>query len=409
MEQRYLGNSGFKVPALGFGAGTFGGQGPLFSAWGNTNVAGARRIIDICLDAGVNLFDTADVYSNGASESILGAALKGRRDKAIISTKLSLRIGEGPNDVGSSRHHLIQATNAALKRLDTDYIDILQLHAFDAMTPVEQVLGTLDDLVRAGKVRLLGVSNFSGWQLMKSLAAADRLGLQRYVANQSYYSLVGRDYEWELMPLGIDQGVGAIVWSPLGWGRLTGKIRRGQPLPAGSRLHDTAGFAPPVDEERLYRVVDAMDQVAEETGKTLPQIALNWLLQRPTVASVLIGAAEAQPRRAGLAAHGRADGRAGRGQCRDAALSLLPVLERPVCRAQPGRGIGRGRAKKADRRARGLLLQLLQHIKKQTPRPAVTSLGACTAGRAGKPGCSVRQVSVMGGRRISLICCLVWK
>ena len=290
MEHRYLGNSGFKVPALGFGAGTFGGQGPLFSAWGNTDVAGARRIIDICLDAGVNLFDTADVYSNGASESILGAALKGRRDKAIVSTKLSLRSGDGPNDVGSSRHHLIAATNAALQRLDTDYIDILQLHAFDAMTPVEQVLGTLDDLVRAGKVRYIGVSNFSGWQLMKSLAAADRLGLQRYVANQTYYSLIGRDYEWELMPLDIDQGVGAIVWSPLGWGRLTGKIRRGQPLPAGSRLHDTAGFAPPADDERLYRVVDAMDEVALETGKTLPQIAFNWLLQRPTVASVLIGA-----------------------------------------------------------------------------------------------------------------------
>jgi len=290
MEQRYLGRSGFKVPVLGFGAGTFGGQGPLFSAWGNTDVAGARRIVDICLDAGVNLFDTADVYSSGASESILGAALKGRRHQAIVSTKLSLRSGDGPNDVGSSRHHFIAATDAALQRLGTDHIDILQLHAFDAMTPVEQVLGTLDDLVRAGKVRYIGVSNFSGWQLMKSLAAADRLGLQRYVANQTYYSLVGRDYEWELMPLGLDQGVGAIVWSPLGWGRLTGKIRRGQPLPAGSRLHETAGFAPPVDEERLYRVVDAMDEVAKETGKTLPQIALNWLLQRPTVASVLIGA-----------------------------------------------------------------------------------------------------------------------
>ena len=290
MEHRYLGNSGFKVPALGFGAGTFGGEGPLFSAWGNTDVAGARRIVDICLDAGVNLFDSADVYSSGASESILGAAVKGRRDKVILSTKLSLRAGDGPNDVGSSRHHLIAGTDAALARLGTDYIDLLQLHAFDAMTPVEQVLRTLDDLVRAGKVRYIGVSNFSGWQLMKSLAASDRLGLSRYVANQTYYSLAGRDYEWELMPLAIDQGVGAIVWSPLGWGRRTGKIRRGQPLPAGSRLHDTAGAAPPVDEERLYRVVDAMDQVAEETGKTLPQIALNWLLQRPTVASVLIGA-----------------------------------------------------------------------------------------------------------------------
>jgi aryl-alcohol dehydrogenase-like predicted oxidoreductase len=290
MEHRFLGRSGFKVPALGFGTGTFGGQGPLFSAWGNTGVAAARRIVDICLDAGVNLFDSADVYSSGASESILGEALKGRRERAIISTKLSLRSGEGPNDVGSSRHHLIEATDAALKRLGTDRIDILQLHAFDAMTPVEQVLAVLDDLVRAGKVRYIGVSNFSGWQLMKSLAASDRLGLQRYVANQTYYSLIGRDYEWELMPLGMDQGVAAIVWSPLGWGRLTGRVRRGQPLPGGSRLHDTAGFAPPTDDERLYRVVEAMDEVAEETGKTLPQIAINWLLQRPTVASVLIGA-----------------------------------------------------------------------------------------------------------------------
>lgn len=304
MEHRYLGNSGFKVPALGFGAGTFGGQGPLFSAWGNTDVAGARRIVDICLDAGVNLFDSADVYSSGASESILGAAVKGRRDKVILSTKLSLRAGDGPNDVGSSRHHLIAGTDAALERLGTDYIDLLQLHAFDAMTPVEQVLRTLDDLVRAGKVRYIGVSNFSGWQLMKSLAASDRLGLSRYVANQTYYSLAGRDYEWELMPLAIDQGVGAIVWSPLGWGRLTGKIRRGRPLPAGSRLHDTAGFAPPVDDERLYRVIDAMDQVAEETGKTLPQIALNWLLRRPTVASVLIGARDEEQLKQNLGALG---------------------------------------------------------------------------------------------------------
>ncbi len=290
MEHRYLGRSGFKVPALGFGAGTFGGQGPLFSAWGNTDGAGARRIVDICLDAGVTLFDTADVYSNGASESILGEALKGRRHQAIVSTKLSLRSGDGPNDVGSSRHHLIDGVNAALQRLGTDHIDILQLHAFDAMTPVDDVLRTLDDLVRAGKLRYLGVSNFSGWQLMKALSAAERLGVSRYVANQTYYSLVGRDYEYELMPLGLDQGVGAIVWSPLGWGRLTGRIRRGQPWPAGSRLHDTAGYAPRVDDERLYRIVDAMDSVAEETGKTLPQIAINWLLQRPTVACVLIGA-----------------------------------------------------------------------------------------------------------------------
>ncbi len=290
MEYRFLGHSGFKVPALGFGAGTFGGQGPLFSAWGNTDIAAARRIVDICLDAGVSLFDTADVYSSGASEEILGAALKGRRQRAIVSTKLALRVGEGPNDVGASRHHLIEGVHAALRRLDTDHIDILQLHSFDAQTPVEQVLRTLDQLVREGKLRYLGVSNFSGWQLMKSLAASDRLGLERYVANQTYYSLIGRDYEWELMPLGQDQGVGALVWSPLGWGRLTGKIRRGQPLPQGSRLHETAGFAPPVADEHLYRVIDALEEVAAETGKTVPQIAINWLLQRPTVASVLIGA-----------------------------------------------------------------------------------------------------------------------
>ncbi|RZM02898.1 MAG: aldo/keto reductase [Variovorax sp.] len=304
MEHRFLGRSGFKVPVLGFGAGTFGGQGPLFSAWGSTDVAGARRIVDLCLDAGVNLFDTADVYSGGASESILGAALQGRRHRAIVSTKLSLRMGDGPNDAGSSRHRLIEGVDGALTRLGTDHIDILQLHAFDAMTPVEQVLRTLDDLVRAGKVRHIGVSNFAGWQLMKSLAAADRLGLERYVANQTYYSLAGRDYEWELMPLGLDQGVGAIVWSPLGWGRLTGRIRRGQPLPAGSRLHETAGFGPPVQDEVLHRVVDAMDGIAEETGRTLPQIAINWLLQRPTVASVLIGARDEAQLRENLGAVG---------------------------------------------------------------------------------------------------------
>jgi aryl-alcohol dehydrogenase-like predicted oxidoreductase len=230
------------------------------------------------------------VYSDGASEAILGAAIKGRRSQVIVSTKLTLRAGEGPNDVGASRSHLIDATDKALQRLGTDYIDLLQLHHFDAMTPVESVMSTLDELVRAGKVRYLGVSNFSGWQLMKSQAAADRYGYSRYVANQTYYSLIGRDYEWELMPLGLDQGVGALVWSPLGWGRLTGKIRRGQPLPESSRLHDTAGFAPPVDQERLYRVIEALDDTAKETGKTIAQIALNWLLQRPTVSTVLIGA-----------------------------------------------------------------------------------------------------------------------
>jgi aryl-alcohol dehydrogenase-like predicted oxidoreductase len=304
MEYRRLGGSGLQVPALSFGAGTFGGQGPLFGAWGQTDAQGARRLIDICLEAGVTLFDTADVYSNGASEEILGAAIKGRRDRVMISTKTSLPMGDGPNDAGSSRPRLIQACEAALRRLGTDYIDLLQLHAFDAGTPVEEVLSTLDDLVRTGKVRYVGVSNFSGWHVMKSLAVANRHGWPRYVAHQVYYSLVGRDYEWELMPLGLDQGVGALVWSPLGWGRLTGKIRRGQLLPQGSRLHETAGFGPPVDDDHLFRVVDALDEIANETGKTIPQIAINWLLQRPTVSSIIIGARNEEQLRQNLGAVG---------------------------------------------------------------------------------------------------------
>ncbi len=304
MEFRRLGASGLMVPALSFGTGTFGGRGPLFSAWGNTDVQEARRLVDICLDAGVTLFDTADVYSDGASEEILGAAIKGRRDQVLLSTKTSLPTGDGPHDAGSSRSRLIKACEAALRRLGTDYIDLLQLHAFDAGTPVEEVLSTLDALVRSGKVRYVGVSNFSGWQLMKSLAVAERYGYPRYVAHQVYYSLIGRDYEWELMPLGIDQGVGALVWSPLGWGRLTGKIRRGQPLPAQSRLHATAELGPPVDDEYLFSVVDVLDEIAKETGKTVPQIAINWLLQRPTVASVIIGARNEQQLKDNLGAVG---------------------------------------------------------------------------------------------------------
>lgn len=290
MDYRSLGASGLKVPVLSFGAGTFGGKGPLFSAWGDTDAKDARRLVDICLEAGVTLFDTADVYSDGASEEALGAAIRGRRDDVLISTKTSLPMGAGPGDRGSSRSRLIRAVEASLSRLGVAHIDLLQLHAFDASTPVEEVLQTLDTLVRAGKVRYVGVSNFSGWQVMKSLAAADRHGWPRYVAQQTYYSLVGRDYEWELMPLAADQGLGALVWSPLGWGRLTGRIRRGQPIPAGSRLHETAQWGPPVDEERLYRIVDVLDELALETERTVPQIALNWLLRRPTVSSVIIGA-----------------------------------------------------------------------------------------------------------------------
>ncbi|MET9959840.1 aldo/keto reductase [Streptomyces sp. NPDC006326] len=304
MEYRRLGASGLQVPALSFGAGTFGGQGPLFGAWGRTGVVEARRLVDICIDAGITLFDTADVYSGGASEEVLGAALKGRRDQVLISTKAGLPTGDGPGDAGTSRSRLIASVDKALRRLDTDRIDLFQLHAFDAGTPVDEVLSTLDDLVRAGKIRHLGISNFSGWQAMKSLAAADRHGRERYVAHQVYYSLIGRDYEWELMPLGLDQGLGAIVWSPLGWGRLTGKIRRGRPLPAGSRLHDTADYGPPVEDDHLHRVVDALDEIAQETGKAIPQIALRWLLQRPTVSSVLIGARNEEQLRQNLGAVG---------------------------------------------------------------------------------------------------------
>ncbi|QSQ41393.1 aldo/keto reductase [Xanthomonas translucens pv. undulosa] len=307
MEYRHLGASGFKVPVLSFGTGTFAGSNAFFAAWGNSDVDQARRLIDICLEAGVNLFDSADIYSGGAAESVLGAAIKGRRDQVLISTKATFRFDpDDPNSVGSSRFHLLRAVDAALKRLDTDYIDLFQLHGFDARTPVEETLSTLDDLVRAGKIRYLGVSNFSGWHLMKSLAVADRYGWSRYVANQTYYSLIGRDYEEELMPLGLDQGVGAVVWSPLGWGRLTGKLRRGQPLPESSRLHNSkvTEAGPPVEDEHLYRVIDALEAIAAETGKSVPQIALNWLLQRPTVSSVIIGARNEAQLRQNLGAVG---------------------------------------------------------------------------------------------------------
>jgi aryl-alcohol dehydrogenase-like predicted oxidoreductase len=304
MEYRRLGRSGFTVPVLSLGTGTFGGSNEFFKAWGSTDVAEASRLVDICLDAGLTMFDSADIYSAGAAEEILGAAIKGRRDKVIISTKATFRAGDEANNVGSSRFHLIRACELALKRLGTDYIDLFQLHGYDAVTPVEETLSTLDDLVRAGKIRYVGVSNFSGWHLMKSLAVAEKYNLPRYVAHQAYYSLIGRDYEWELMPLGVDQGVGAVVWSPLGWGRLTGKIRRGQPLPAGSRLHKTAEMGPPVPDEHVYTVVEALDEVAEETGKTIPQIALNWLLQRPTVANVIVGARNEEQLRANLGAVG---------------------------------------------------------------------------------------------------------
>jgi len=306
MEYRQLGGSGFKVPVLTLGTGTFGGKGELFSAWGNSGVPEATRLVDICLEAGLTMFDSADIYSDGLAEEILGRAIAGRRDEVLISTKATFRLGKGANDIGSSRFHLIRAVEASLKRLGTDYIDLFQLHGFDAITPIEETLVTLDDLVRAGKIRYLGCSNFSGWHLMKSLAIAEKYGYSRYVAHQAYYSLVGRDYEWELMPLGLDQKVGAVVWSPLGWAKLTGKIRRGQPLPLNSRLQSklNTDIGPQIADEKLYDVVDAIDLIAKETGKTVPQISLNWLLQRPTISTLIIGARNEEQLRANLGAVG---------------------------------------------------------------------------------------------------------
>jgi aryl-alcohol dehydrogenase-like predicted oxidoreductase len=304
MDYRQLGHSGLKVSALSFGAGTFGGGNEFFRAWGETNVDEATRLIDICLDAGINLFDTADVYSSGLSEEILGKAVAGKRDRLLISTKATFAVGDGPNDVGSSRYHLIRSCEGSLRRLNTDHIDIYHMHGFDATTPIEETIETLDTLLKSGKVRYIACSNFSGWHLMKSLAISEQYGWARYVAHQVYYSLIGRDYEWELMPLGLDQQVSALVWSPLGWGRLTGKIRRGQPLPEVSRLHATAEKGPQVSDEYLFNVVDALDQIAKETGKSVPQVALNWLLQRPTVASVIIGARNEEQLRQNLGAAG---------------------------------------------------------------------------------------------------------
>ena len=304
MEYRQLGRSGLKVPVLSYGTGTFGGGNEFFKAWGASDVAEATRLVDVCLDASVNLFDTADIYSDGLSETILGKAIAGRRDKVLISTKATFRMGPGPNDLGSSRHHLIQACEASLGRLGTDYIDIYHMHGFDALTPQEEVLSTLDHLVTSGKVRYIACSNFSGWHLMKALDVSDRYGWARYVGHQVYYSLISREYEWELMPLGADQGVGALIWSPLGWGRLTGKIRRGQPLPKESRLHKTGDMGPQVAAEHLYNVVDALDEVAQECEKSVPQIALNWLLQRPTVATVIFGARNEEQLRQNLGAAG---------------------------------------------------------------------------------------------------------
>ena len=304
MDYRNLGSAGLKVSSLCFGLATFGGGNEFFKAWGSTGVKEAKRLLGVCLDAGINVFDTADIYSDGLSEEVFGQAMRGKRNDLLISTKATFRFGKGPNDVGSSRYHLIEACEGSLKRLGTDHIDIYHMHGFDALTPVDEVLYTLDTLVRDGKVRYIACSNFSGWHLMKALSISERHGWAKYVSHQVYYSLVGRDYEAELMPLALDQKVGAMVWSPLGWGRLTGKIRRGQPLPKQSRLHLTAEMGPQVAEDYLYQVVDAIDEVAKETGKTVPQIALNWLLRKPTVSTIVIGARNEQQLKQNIGAEG---------------------------------------------------------------------------------------------------------
>ena len=307
MEYRLLGTSGLRVPALTFGTGTFGGRGDFFKAWGTTDVAEARSMVDLCLEAGVNMFDTAGNYSGGASEEILGKAIEGRRDEVLISTKANSRTGPGPNDSGSSRHHLIRACEGSLRRLGTDRIDLYYLHGFDAMTSIEETLRAMEDLIRSGKVLYIGCSNFSGWHLMKSLAVSEKYGLPRHVAHQAYYSLIGRDLEWELLPLCVDQRVSTVVWSPLASGRLTGKVRRDQPAPEGSRLTSLRnggmdGMAVP--EDLLYGVVDVLVEVATEVQKTVSQVALNWLLQRPTVASLVFGARNEEQLRDNLGAVG---------------------------------------------------------------------------------------------------------
>jgi len=308
MNYRSLGRSGLKVPELCFGTGTFGGTNEFFKSWGATQDKEAAHLLDICMEAGCNFFDTADIYSDGHSEAVLGKAMAHlKREDILISTKATFRgRNVGPNNVGSSRYHLIQALEGSLKRLNTDYIDVYHMHAFDATTPVEETLNALDNMVTSGKVRYIACSNFSGWHLMKSLSVSERYGWAKYVGHQVYYSLVGRDYEWELMPLALDQGVGALVWSPLGWGRLTGKIRRGQPLPQDSRLQSkmVTDAGPTPEWEHVYNVVDALDALAVETGKTVPQLALNWLLQRPTISTLVIGARDEKQLRANLDASG---------------------------------------------------------------------------------------------------------
>jgi aryl-alcohol dehydrogenase-like predicted oxidoreductase len=301
MEFRQLGRAGLRVPVLSLGTATFGGGNDFYRAWGSVDVAEAKRMVDLCVEAGATFFDTANSYSTGRAEEILGAALAGRRQNVLLATKATFPMGPGPNEVGSSRQFLVRACEDSLRRLGTDHVDIYYMHGFDENTPVDETLRALDDLVTSGKVRYIGCSNFSGWHLMKSLAASERRGWMSYAAHQAYYSLVSREYEWELMPLAIDQGVGTVVWSPLAGGALTGKVRRGQPIEDGTRSSQL-GLERAGDIEKLYDVVDTLQQVAADVGRTVSQVALNWVLARPTVASVVIGARTEEQLRENLGA-----------------------------------------------------------------------------------------------------------
>jgi aryl-alcohol dehydrogenase-like predicted oxidoreductase len=289
MDYRQLGRSGLRVSALTLGTMTFGGGGR-FGLVGSTDADGARRQVDLCVDAGINMIDTADVYSAGASEEIVGEAIKGRRDDLLIATKARMSMGPGPNDAGLSRHHLIRSCEASLRRLGTDYIDLYQVHEWDGQTPMEETLTALDDLVRSGKVRYIGCSNFAGWQLAKALGISDRLHLERYVSQQIYYSLQSRDAEYELVPSAVDGGVGILVWSPLAGGLLSGKYRRDQEGPEGSR-HLTDWGEPPVrDPDQTYDTIDALVEIGEARGVSAAQVALAWMLGRPGISSVVVGA-----------------------------------------------------------------------------------------------------------------------
>ncbi|MBT1706351.1 aldo/keto reductase [Chryseosolibacter indicus] len=306
MEYKLLGASGLSVPILSFGTATFGGGNEFFKAWGSTQVEEATRLINLCMDAGINLFDTADTYSQGLSEEILGKAIAGKRHDMLLSTKATFPFGTGPNNQGSSRYRLMRQIEGSLKRLNTDYIDIYHMHGFDGNTPVEETLRALDDLVSSGKVRYLAASNFSGWHLMKSLAVSDRYGWNRYVGHQVYYSLANREYEWELMPLGIDQKVGAIIWSPLAAGRLGGKYQRNKPLPPQGRISQGGSPVPEavVKEDVFYNTIDVLNEISAEIGKSVAQISLNWLMQRPTVSTIIFGARNEEQLKENLGATG---------------------------------------------------------------------------------------------------------